>query len=67
MFHRKLLGYVVLEDGYDNSTETEYDVSELEDDWEDPCGEFSHSILFFLTVITAFAGWILYGWLIYVR
>ena len=69
MSSRKLLGYVlyVPDDSGDNSTETEYDISELEDDWEDPCQEFNHSILFFLTIITAFIGWILYGWLIYVR
>ena len=68
MSSRKLLGYILLPDnGDDNTTETEYDVSELEDDWEDPCQEFNHSILFFLTIITAFIGWILYGWLVYVR
>ena len=68
MSSRKLLGYILLADnGDDNATDTEYDVSELEDDWEDPCQEFNHSILFFLTIITAFIGWILYGWLVYVR
>ena len=67
MSYRKLLGYVLLEDDDDNSTETDYDISKLEDDWEDPCQEFGHSIVFFLTIITAFIGWILYGWLLYVR
>ena len=68
MSSRRLLGYVLLaENSEDNSTETEYDISELEDDWEDPCQEFNHSILFFLTIITAVIGWVLYGWLIYVR
>lgn len=66
MFSRKLLSYILLEqDDDDNSTE--YDASELEDDWEDPCQEFNHSILFFLTIITAFIGWLLYGWLLFVR
>ena len=63
---RKLLAYLLLEQDEDNSTE-EYDVTDLEDDWEDPCQEFNHSILFFLTIITALIGWLLYGWLLFVR
>ena len=66
MSSRKLLAYLLLEQDEDNSTE-EYDVTDLEDDWEDPCQEFNHSILFFLTIITAFIGWLLYGWLLFVR
>ena len=63
---RKLLAYLLLEQDEDNSTE-EYDVTDLEDDWEDPCQEFNHSILFFLTIITAFIGWLMYGWLLFIR
>ena len=66
MSSRKLLAYLLLEQDEDNSTE-EYDVTDLEDDWEDPCQEFNHSILFFLTIITALIGWLLYGWLLFVR
>ena len=66
MSSRKLLAYLLLEQDDDNSTE-EYDVTDLEDDWEDPCQEFNHSILFFLTIITALIGWLLYGWLLFVR
>ena len=63
---RKLLAYLLLEQDEDNSTD-EYDVTDLEDDWEDPCQEFNHSILFFLTIITSLIGWLLYGWLLFVR
>ena len=66
MTSRKLLSYILLAED-DDGNATEYDASELEDDWEDPCQEFSHSILFFLTIITASIGWILYAWLIYIR
>ena len=66
MTSRKLLHYILLAED-DDGNGTEYDASDLEDDWEDPCQEFNHSILFFLTIITAATGWILYGWLIYIR
>ena len=66
MSSRKLLSYILLEQDDDNNS-TEYDATELEDDWEDPCQEFNHSILFFLTIITAFIGWLMYGWLLFIR
>ena len=69
MSSRKLLDYFLIEqDGDDDNNSTEeYDASEIEDDWEDPCQEFNHSIVFFLTIIAAVVGWLLYGWLLFVR
>jgi hypothetical protein len=30
------------------------------DEWSDPCQEFAHSVLFFMTVFFATTGWIIY-------
>jgi cytochrome b561 len=33
-----------------------------EEDWADPCQEFAHSVLFFLIVVVACIGWIVFGY-----
>lgn len=48
----------------------EYSLEDVENDelqWQDPCHEFDHSILFFLIVLAFLAFWAFHGWLLYVR